>query len=176
MYFKILLIDSNQKSKETITNLIGGKQVSIYPTSNASDGLIILKDNNKFDLILLDLECGGIDYFDDFYNYDIPIIVMAEQDNEELALSMIRRGAQDYLVKNGVLNPRGLRRVILHAVERNGFVKNTMECVSNREITIARDALRKHRLQIEHSIAEIGAFNAAFQKHGNQGIIEKLLK
>ena len=172
MQFNILLVDNDQKSKQTITSLIGGRHVAVTPASTPEDGLACLEGGN-FDLILLDIEGGGIDYFDMIYKFDIPIIVMAEQDNEELALSMLRRGAQDYLVKNGVLNPRGLRRIIMHAVERSAFVKHNIRPVSNREIIMTRDALREHRQEIRASISEIGAFNATVKKYRDTGAVNR---
>jgi diguanylate cyclase (GGDEF)-like protein len=49
---------------------------------------------------------------------DIPIVVVADRADEAMALSAMRSGAQDYLIRNE-LNPDMLGRAIAYAVERN---------------------------------------------------------
>ena len=49
---------------------------------------------------------------------DVPIIVVSDRADEEVALRALRTGAQDFLVKNEV-NPILLRRAISYAIERN---------------------------------------------------------
>jgi DNA-binding response OmpR family regulator len=170
MNFKVLLIDENTDSKKPIIDIIGEKYVDVEHYLLPEVGLQHLGGNNNYDLILLNIEKDGLNFFDDFLEFNIPIIVMAEKDNEDLALSMIRRGAHDYLVKNGVLNPRGVRRVIMHTVERSAFIKHNLEPISQCEIVKARNTLREYREQINVSIREIGAFNAAFSKYSVKGI------
>jgi len=172
MNFKVLLIDESADTKKPIVDIIGEKYVEITHILSSENGLQYLEKDNNYDLILLNIEGDGLDFFDTYYKFGIPIIVMAEKDNEELALSMIRRGAHDYLVKNGVLNPRGVRRVIMHTVERSAFVKHNLEPISHCEIVKTRDTLREYRLQIDASIREIGAFNATFRKYAAEGITD----
>ena len=171
MDFKVLLIDENTDSKKPIMSIIGEKYVDVEHCLLPEVGLQHLRENN-YDLILLNIEKDGLNFFDDFLEFNVPIIVMAEKDNEDLALSMIRRGAHDYLVKNGVLNPRGVRRVIMHTVERSAFIKHNLEPISQCEIVKARNTLREYREQINASIMEIGAFNAAFSKYSVKGITD----
>ena len=169
MNFKVLLVDEDINTKKPIIDIIGEQYSEVKHILSYEDGLQHLENNSDYDVILLNIEGDGLGFFDVFYEFGVPIIVMAEKDNEELALSMIRRGAHDYLVKNGVSNPRGVRRVIMHTVERSAFVKHNLEPISYCEIAKARDRLRECRQQINASIVEIGAFNATFSKYTIKG-------
>jgi diguanylate cyclase (GGDEF)-like protein len=48
---------------------------------------------------------------------DVPIVVLADNSDDESAIAALRVGAQDYLDKS-LLSPRTLRRAIRHAIER----------------------------------------------------------
>ncbi len=48
----------------------------------------------------------------------IPLVVLTGLDDEQLAAQTLQQGAQDYLIK-GQIEPRGLRRALRYAVERN---------------------------------------------------------
>ncbi|MCA9981984.1 MAG: response regulator, partial [Anaerolineales bacterium] len=85
----------------------------------------------RYDVILVDLllarspevnEEEGVDptaVLDDLQTIapNIPIIVMTNQDNEEIASQILQAGAQDYLVK-GQFRVQGLMRAIRYARER----------------------------------------------------------
>jgi PAS domain S-box-containing protein len=74
------------------------------------------------DLVLLDLslpDSAGLDTFLNLFNRapEVPIVVLTALEDETLALTALRDGAQDYLIKNE-LNARGLVRAIRYAIER----------------------------------------------------------
>jgi diguanylate cyclase (GGDEF)-like protein/PAS domain S-box-containing protein len=48
----------------------------------------------------------------------IPVVVLANLDDEPLAAQALQEGAQDYLIK-GQIETRGLQRALRHAIERN---------------------------------------------------------
>jgi diguanylate cyclase (GGDEF)-like protein len=75
------------------------------------------------DLVLLDLtlpDSEGIATFERAYAFapDVPIVVLTELDDEELALATVKGGAQDFLVKGEVTEALVLRS-IRYAVERH---------------------------------------------------------
>src|ERR1051325_1893125 len=74
------------------------------------------------DLVLLDLtlpDSQGLDTFVGLYNLapEVPIVVLTALEDETVALTALRYGAQDYLIKSEV-NPRALSRAIRYAIER----------------------------------------------------------
>jgi diguanylate cyclase (GGDEF)-like protein len=76
-----------------------------------------------YDLVLLDLELPdsqGLDTFRDLHAAvpDMPIVVLTNLDDGDVAISSVRLGAEDYLVK-GETTPPLLRRALRHAVERH---------------------------------------------------------
>lgn len=75
------------------------------------------------DVLLLDLDLPDQDDLGTFerahaFAPDVPIIVLTRVEDENMALSMVKAGAQDYLVK-GEVTPELLLRSIRYAVERH---------------------------------------------------------
>jgi two-component system cell cycle response regulator len=76
-----------------------------------------------YDLVLLDLELPdseGLDTFRDLHAAvpGMPIVVLTNLDDGDVAISSVRLGAEDYLVKSETTPPL-LRRALRHAVERH---------------------------------------------------------
>ena len=85
------------------------------------------------DAVLVDLNLPDSQGLDNFRRIQVqapalPVIILAEFDNETLALQAVRRGAQDYLVKSR-FEGRLLSRIIRYAIER----KRTEEALRESE-------------------------------------------
>ncbi len=122
---KVLLVEAESEGPSSVEEMI----------SRLSDGEIHLEragqltyalerlSQGGIDLILLDLtlpDSQGIVTFERAYAFapDVPVVVLTEVDDEEVGLSTVKGGAQDYLVK-GSVGPDLLRRSIRYAVERH---------------------------------------------------------
>jgi diguanylate cyclase (GGDEF)-like protein len=95
-------------------------EISIVP--RLSEAMDAARDHD-FDVALLDLSLPdghGLDTFTTFARETpgLPIVVLSGMDDDELALSAVREGAQDYLVK-GHVTESSLARALLYAIERN---------------------------------------------------------
>ncbi|QDU93186.1 hybrid sensor histidine kinase/response regulator [Lignipirellula cremea] len=120
----ILAIDDNPYAIRLIREILSGVrhlQFEMRHEQRLSLGLRALEEET-FDLILLDLtlpDSFGLDTFDDFLKpaAETPIVILTNADDDSLALEAVRRGAQDYLVKNQ-LDGRLLARAIRYAIER----------------------------------------------------------
>lgn len=96
--------------------------------------------NGNVDLILSDLglpDSTGIDTYIKLYEKTktIPIIILSGNKDEELALSAVRKGAQDYLVK-GEFDSNLLQKSIKYAIERHKLY---------RELEQAKIELEKYK-------------------------------
>lgn len=81
------------------------------------------------DAVLLDIslpDISGIEIFRTIHHAapDVPLIIMADLDDETVACQLIREGAQDYLPKRA-LNLQHLTRSVRFAVERNTAKKES---------------------------------------------------
>jgi signal transduction histidine kinase len=103
-----------------------------------------------FDATLLDLELlgsAGLEALRRLHGVAraMPIIVLADFDNETLALEAVREGAQDYVVKSRA-DARMIARVIRYAIER----KRAEEAlhVALEELRVSHEQLKAARLQL----------------------------
>lgn len=85
----------------------------------------------SFNVLLMDLNLPGISGMDAIEKLrrgqpGIPIIVMTGMDDEEKALSIMKHGVQDYLVK-GQYGNQVLPRAIRYAIERQHFENKVIE-------------------------------------------------
>lgn len=77
----------------------------------------------SMDVILLDLslpDCSGLDSFLQIYAHtpEVPVVVLTVENDQDMAIKTIQKGAQDYLVK-GEFDPKSLIRSLLYAIERH---------------------------------------------------------
>lgn len=88
---------------------------------NLAHGLAYIK-KQPATIVLLDLTLPDSLGFDAILQVKAcsertPIVVLTEPDRDEFSLEVLKRGAQEYLIKSD-LNPRHLSRTIAHAIER----------------------------------------------------------
>jgi PAS domain S-box-containing protein len=94
----------------------------IPPDISSGDVYFPVTENTRFDVILLDLSLPDSQGLGSFLNLrdrdlNIPIIVLTGLDDQNLAISAMQQGAQDYLVK-GQVDSNLLLRSIRYAIER----------------------------------------------------------
>jgi diguanylate cyclase (GGDEF)-like protein len=120
---KVLLIEDNPGDARLLREMLCvDSQFAVSTVDRISRGLSCLCDS-KFDLILLDLylpDGEGIDTLRQVHcaARNGPIGVLTVLDDEELACTAIREGAQDYLTK-GEIDRQLLVRVLRYACERH---------------------------------------------------------
>jgi signal transduction histidine kinase len=126
---KVLLIEDNPGDARLIQELLKESlniQYDITHLTNIRDlRKYITKD---YDIALLDLnydDIGGLKSFQLASRYLVgtPIIVLTGQNDEELGYEIVKRGAQDYLIK-GEIDSKNLRRSIRYSIERKSSQSN----------------------------------------------------
>ena len=122
---KILLVDSDETFLDEIQEGLNIDQRALLEfegVQELSQALARLTQGG-FDLIMLSLDVRdshGMVTFDRAYAFapGVPIVVLADDENEHHAVATVQAGAQDYLVKSE-LTPNLLVRSVRHAVERH---------------------------------------------------------
>ncbi len=124
----VLLIEDDPDDAALIRRYLtsGGIDWMVVRRERLSDGLAGLSQQ-VFDVILLDLGLpdgpGGIGAFEAVFSRasGVPIIVLTGNDDDRLAIEAVKKGAQDYLVKDHVTRSL-LSRAILYAIERRKLI------------------------------------------------------
>jgi two-component system, cell cycle response regulator len=120
----VLLLENNLADAELIGELLEQEKISSIDIKNVNrlrDALEILNSNN-FDVILLGLSLPDGKETDIIVQLkkqkpNVPIIVLTMLNDLNMAIKSVRKGAQDYLVKNS-LEAELLIRSIRYAIER----------------------------------------------------------
>lgn len=125
-YLNVLLIDDSEDDRQAFERLIRKSRFE-WNVKNAvtiSAGLEALK-KQKFDCVFLDYYLPDGDAFsllDQDRNATLingtPFILLTAVENEKISIESVRRGAQDYLVKEQI-TPYVLDRSVQYAIERH---------------------------------------------------------
>lgn len=122
---KILLIEDNLAEARLIQEFLKetkSKQFSLVHVKRLREALAQL-DQEAFDVILLDLtlpDSQGLASLAVLTDQtpSLPIVVLTNTNDDEMAIEAVRQGAQDYLVKRQV-NVEVLVRSLYYAIERH---------------------------------------------------------
>lgn len=121
---KTLVIEDNPSDARLIQELLSEEKRASFVVDSAptlADGLKLLEDDG-YDIVILDLglpDSSGINTFTITESQfpRMPIVVLTGLDDEELGAELVRKHAQDYLVK-GQIDAQQLVRSLLFATER----------------------------------------------------------
>lgn len=136
---KVLLVEDNPGDARLISEMLVEVRDTLFElkwVDRLSSGLQCLAAED-FDVVLLDLNLPdslGMETFTKVHAQEphMPIVILSGLANEEMALSAVREGAQDYLVKGNV-DSNLLERSAHYAIERK----------------LVEETLRKYREKIE---------------------------
>jgi two-component system, NarL family, sensor histidine kinase UhpB len=121
---RVLLVEDNPGDARLIREMLAAAAVQDFTVewvTRLADGLEQL-GQNQIDVVLLDLglpDSRGLDTFIKAHEQapQVPFVVLTGLADEDLALSAVQKGAQDYLYKDET-NPNLLLRAIRYATER----------------------------------------------------------
>jgi diguanylate cyclase (GGDEF)-like protein len=122
---KVLLVEDDPEGSGGLRAYLDdsrGVHLDVEPVGELRDGLERLS-HGGVDVILLDLalpDSAGMSTFERAHAFapHVPIIVVTDLDDEELAVATVQGGAQDYLVR-GTVEPSEVVRSIRYAIERH---------------------------------------------------------
>jgi PAS domain S-box-containing protein len=129
----ILLVEDSASDAQLLEQTLwqlGGERWQVVHFERLSDAIDSCS-KSTFDIVLLDLslpDSKGLNTLAEFYAAapNIPIVVLTNFDDEDIALQAVAKKAQDYLVK-GQITPNLLRRTIRYAIDRGQIVKQLRE-------------------------------------------------
>jgi two-component sensor histidine kinase/CheY-like chemotaxis protein len=158
----VLLIEDNLGDIVSIRTMI----------SELSDGLFELKfaeslgealkilENENFDVVLMDLglpDSQGFRTFTQVHNQmpELPIIIITGLEDEDLGVSAVKEGAQDYLVK-GQVDKKLLARSLKFAIERKQTEEDLKTSIYERDVLLKETHHRvKNNMQVIHSLLNL---------------------
>ena len=158
----VLLIEDNLGDIVSIRTMI----------SELSDGLFELKfaeslgealkilENENFDVVLMDLglpDSQGFRTFTQVHNQmpELPIIIITGLEDEDLGVSAVKEGAQDYLVK-GQVDKKLLARSLKFAIERKQTEEELKTSIYERDVLLKETHHRvKNNMQVIHSLLNL---------------------
>jgi len=181
---RVLLIDGQVEDSRWVQELLaeleegrfgGGWMhgLEVFHLDRLGDALTLLEDNEgreQFDVVLLNPTLPDSFGLNTYLRVrrlarETPVVILAEQDDPDLAISMVRAGAQDFLAKTR-LDSLPLARALRLAVERNRILldlraltwRDELTGLANRngfEMAAERDMEAARRLGVEMAVAVI---------------------
>lgn len=175
----ILLIEDNDKDAQLIKDLLDMKRKDSWRMARARElgkALGMLRDQD-FDVVVMDLflpDSIGISTLQKFVaqNAALPVIILANMKDESVAMSAIREGAQDYLVK-GQFTADIFIRAVQYAVERKKIdqLRDDLIGYMNHEIASPLGVIKDSLSQVcGGSLGHINARQERFIKMSLAGI------
>lgn len=125
---KVLLIEDNPDDAELVERALGARQSEFLLdwVERLHEGTQRL-GREPYSVVLLDLNLpdrNGLDTFLDLHASapEVPVVILSGLDDEAVAREGVRRGAQDFLLKDEV-TPTALRHAIHYAVGRQDALR-----------------------------------------------------
>ena len=158
----VLLIEDNLGDIVSIRTMISELSDGLFELKFAEslgEALKILEDEN-FDVVLMDLglpDSQGFRTFTQVHNQmpELPIIIITGLEDEDLGVSAVKEGAQDYLVK-GQVDKKLLARSLKFAIERKQTEEELKTSIYERDVLLKETHHRvKNNMQVIHSLLNL---------------------
>ena len=130
---KILLIEDDLVEARLLQEILKNfhlHEFDLVHVTRLKEALSCL-EQTVFDVILLDLtlpDSQGLDSLQTIVSAapQLPVVVLTNTNDDQLAVESVRQGAQDYLVKRNI-NVEGLVRSLQYAIERKRVTETLMQ-------------------------------------------------
>ena len=158
----VLLIEDNLGDIVSIRTMISELSDGVFELKFAEslgEALTIL-ENENFDVVLMDLglpDSQGFRTFTQVHNQmpELPIIIITGLEDEDLGVSAVKEGAQDYLVK-GQVDKKLLARSLKYAIERKQTEEELKSSLYERDVLLKETHHRvKNNMQVIHSLLNL---------------------
>lgn len=141
--YKVLLVEDTVAEACLIMDMLASSRAAHYEVRHVQrfgDAMPHLAAGG-YDVLLLDLnlpDSRGLEGFKSAYRRagSLPIIILTNDQDEEVAARAVREGAQDYLIKREV-TPTLLSRAVRYAIERNRSEEAVRESKERYDLAVA---------------------------------------
>ena len=136
----LLISENDEVLHELSTMLSDAGEIGFSARSDVTlENALTTIENGKINILFFDLAHENINALEAIVRVhslypDLPVIVIADKEDEDLAISMIQLGAQEYLLRE-TLNPRMLPRIIRYARERQALLARVRSLSLDDELT-----------------------------------------
>ena len=121
----VLLVEDSPTQAEIAKGRLEARGAAVEVTPTLAEALQRLRQPGV-DVILLDLTLPDSTGLETFYRVrassDVPVVIWTGDDNAEMAMRTMKKGAQDYLIK-GKTSDDSVMRVLNYAIERSNVEK-----------------------------------------------------
>lgn len=164
----VLLVEEEDHRRESVREMLRDAEkprIELEAVGYLSDALERLSEGGV-DLILLDLDLPdsqGLVTFERLHAFtpDVPIVVLTDLDDEDLALSTVQGGAQDFILREDV-DAGLLHRSIRYAVERHRLLS------ALRSLSLIDDLTDLYN---ERGFEELGAQQLKLARRMGRGVV-----
>lgn len=163
----ILVVDDSPDDRAVIRRFLGrrDREYDIFEAGTGEAGLAYLREERP-DCVLLDYslpDMDGIAFLealraDPDRRSSVPIAVLTGQESDDVAAQALKRGAQDYLVKDGLTSP-GLVRAIENSIEKFRIQRELEE--SRMAVELRNHKLEVLRDQLQEKVSELATATQA---------------
>lgn len=140
----VLLVEDNAALAKVLREVLTQSDLGNYEVTLADclAGAAELLGQREFDVVLLDLslpDSRGLNTLDAARRAapQTPIVVLTAEDDETLGREVVRRGAQDFLIK-GQADDRLVARAIRYAVERREILRERERLIEQLQAALAQ--------------------------------------
>lgn len=155
---RILLLEDNPGDARLIQELLKETAENLFLVQNVTTfaQAVEVLASSPFDVLLLDLtlpDSSGLETYRSVRSRfpEIPIIIFSGNTDETTAITAVREGAQDYLVKGQIDGP-ALVRCIRYGIERKEFEKKIDQMRSQHQHSAKMAALGEMAGGVAHEI------------------------
>lgn len=161
---KVLIIEDNFELADIYRKILNNSLISSDVALTGEEGITKLKIN-EYDIVLLDLKLPdkfGLDIIE-YISDETGVIVITAENEEDLIVEGLNRGADDYLIKP--VNYSELVARINALYRRKTMMKKSHESIENLEVDLSKKLVYIRGKEVDFSAKELMILNLLVREY-----------